>query len=230
MAITSSIGRSSVPALIFSSLLPSPLMPHASLRTMWPYALGVLCTVMVTGCSSLLNRSAFTIVIYESTYRAVSYLPDEALQLEALRGLLEYRFYDTLPDSTNPLGNMVFVQAIPCMRNAKERWEISFENGRKGSRLTPISTDSIIRMKQEGMTNKQIADKVGLSEKTIENRITLHNKAHPQKLSVSETECESGTANAKCQLWGMMLIQKMMICHSDRMLFFLTLDNKKYFL
>lgn len=120
-----------------------------------------------------------SMIIYESAYKAINYLPDEKLQLEAYKGLMEYGFYGIVPESENPFVNMVFVQAIPSMRSAAERYDASVENGKKDGRPTEVPTGDIIKMKQDGMTNKQIADKLGLSEKTIENRITIYNKAHP---------------------------------------------------
>ena len=120
-----------------------------------------------------------SMIIYESAYKAINYLPDEKLQLEAYKGLMEFGFYGIIPESENPFVNMVFVQAIPSMRSAAERYDASVENGKKGGRPTEVPTGDIIKMKQDGMTNKQIADKLGLSEKTIENRITIYNKAHP---------------------------------------------------
>ncbi|NBH79410.1 hypothetical protein D3Z52_14790 [Clostridiaceae bacterium] len=68
---------------------------------------------------------------------------------------------------------------LTISRSAAERYDASVENGKKGGRPTDVPTDDIIKMKQDGMTNKQIADKLGLSEKTIENRITIYNKSHP---------------------------------------------------
>ena len=120
-----------------------------------------------------------SMIIYESAYKAINYLPDEKLQLEAYKGLMEFGFYGIIPESENPFVNMVFVQAIPSIRSAAERYDASVENGKKGGRPTEVPTGDIIKMKQDGMTNKQIADKLSLSEKTIENRITIYNKSHP---------------------------------------------------
>ncbi len=120
-----------------------------------------------------------SMIIYESAYKAISYLPDEKSQLEALKGLLEYGFYDTVPESDNPFIKMIYVQAIPSMRNAKERYDASVENGKKGGRPAEVPTEEIIEMKQNGMTNKQIAEKLGCSEKNIEKRVSTYSKAHP---------------------------------------------------
>lgn len=120
-----------------------------------------------------------SMVIYESAYKAISYLPDEQLQLEAYRGLMEYGFYGIVPESDNPFVNMVYVQAIPSIRSAAERYEKAVEDGRRGGRPTDVPTTEIIKMKQSGMTNKQIAEKLGCTEKNIEKRVTTYNKSYP---------------------------------------------------
>lgn len=120
-----------------------------------------------------------SMVIYESAYKAINYLPDEKSQLEAYRGLMEYGFYGIIPESTNPFVNMVYVQAIPSIRSAAEHYEKAVEDGRRGGRPTEVPTTEIIRMKESGMTNKQIAEKLGCSEKNIEKRVSTYNKAHP---------------------------------------------------
>lgn len=40
-----------------------------------------------------------SMIIYESAYKAINYLPDEKLQLEAYKGLMEYGFYGIVPES-----------------------------------------------------------------------------------------------------------------------------------
>lgn len=133
-------------------------------------------------------------VIYESAYLAISYLPDDKTKWEAMEGLLKYGFYGEVPESDNPFVNMIYVQAIPSMRNAKQRYDKAVENGKKGGRPSEISTEEIISMKEYGMTNKQIAEKLGCSEKNIENRITTYNKSHPNNpnnLSVSVSVSDS---------------------------------------
>lgn len=120
-----------------------------------------------------------SMIIYESAYKAINYLPNEKLQLEAFKGLMEYGFYGTVPKSENPFVNMVYVQAIPSMRNAKERYDASVENGRKGGRPAVIPIEDILQMKQDGMTNKQIAERLGCSEKNIEKRVSTYNRSSP---------------------------------------------------
>lgn len=135
-----------------------------------------------------------SMIIYESAYLAISYLPDDAIKWAAMEGLLRYGFYGETPESDNPLVNMIYVQAVPSIQSAKDRYEKAVENGRKGGRPTLITTEEIIGLKQSGMTNKQVAEKLGCSVKTIENRVTTYNKKHPKNpynLSVSVSESDS---------------------------------------
>ena len=162
----------------------------------------------------IMNNYKNSMVIYESAYLAISYLPDDKMKWEAMEGLLKYGFYGEIPESENPFINMIYVQAIPSMQNAKQRYEKAVENGRKGGKPTDVSTEEIIEMKKNGMTNKQVAEQLGCTIKNIENRVTAYNKTHPNNpnnlsvsVSVSESESVSGgdtprkeeIANAKRQ-------------------------------
>ena len=138
-----------------------------------------------------------SMIVYESAYKAINYLPDEKLQLEAFRGLMEYGFYGTIPESENPFVNMIFVQAIPSMRSAKERYDDSVENGKKGGRPAMVPIEDILKMKHDGMTNKQIAEKLGCSEKNIEKRVSTYNRSlptNPTNPPTNPTSSDSGVS------------------------------------
>lgn len=146
-------------------------------------------------------------VIYESAYLAIEYLQDGALKWEAIKGLLRYGFYGELPESNNPFINMIYTQAIPSMQNAKYRYEKAVSGGKKGGRPTAISTEDIIAMKSNGMTNKQIAEQLGCTIKNIENRITSYNKTHPNNpnnlsVSVSDSDTVSDTVSVSSSVSG----------------------------
>lgn len=137
-----------------------------------------------------------SMVFYESAYAAINYLPTTELKWEATQGLLNYGFYGIEPESDNPFVNMIYVQAMPSMRNAKQKYWKSVDDN-KGGRPTEVSTEEIMQMKQEGMTNKQIAAKLGCSVSNIENRVTTYKKKHPNNpnnpnnLSVSDSVSDS---------------------------------------
>ena len=118
-----------------------------------------------------------SMIIYESTYTAMELiLQDDSAWREAMIGLLRYGFYGEEPKSENPLVQAIWVQALPSMKNAKERYAKAVENGKKGGRPTNIEPEKIMQLKKEGKTNKEIAEIFGCSEKTIEYHITEYNK------------------------------------------------------
>ena len=94
-----------------------------------------------------------SMVIYESAYLAINYLPDEKMKWEAIEGLMKYGFYGEIPESDNPFINMVYVQAIPSMRNAKQRYEKAVEDGKKGGRPAEFSIEEIFEMKKNRLMN-----------------------------------------------------------------------------
>ena len=118
-------------------------------------------------------------VIYKSIISAIDLLPNAEQKWEAIKGITNYGFYDKKPESENPIINMIYIQAIPSLRGAKDRYERAVEDGRKGGRPAEVPIEEIIQMKNEGMTNKQIAEKTGCSIKNIEKRIATYNKKYP---------------------------------------------------
>jgi len=118
-------------------------------------------------------------IIYESVYKTIELIPDTELKWEAIKGILRYSFYGEELNSDNPLVEMVYTSSFPSIRNAVERYEKAVEGGKKGGRPTEVPIEKIIKMKNEGMTNKQIAEKMGCSIKNIEKRFATYNKKYP---------------------------------------------------
>lgn len=120
-----------------------------------------------------------SMVIYKSIISAIDLLPDAEQKWEAIKGVTDFGFYDKKPESENPIINMIYIQAIPSLRGAKDRYDKAVEDGKRGGRPAEVSIEKIIQMKNGGMTNKQIAEKTGCSVKNIENRITIYKKNNP---------------------------------------------------
>ena len=122
---------------------------------------------------------AESMILYYSAYEAVCYIPDEKLQLEALKGLLEYGFRGVKPQSDNPFVNMVYAACTPSMKAAKQRYAKTIIDGKKGGRPSEMSIDDIMAMRRAGMSNKEIADSFGVTVKAVEARITRYNQDNP---------------------------------------------------
>lgn len=119
---------------------------------------------------------AASMILYYSAYEAVCYIPDEKLQLEALKGLLEYGFRGVKPQSDNPFVNMVYATCTPSMKAAKQRYAKTIIDGKKGGRPSEMSIDDIMAMRRVGMSNREIADSFGVTVKAVEARITRYNQ------------------------------------------------------
>lgn len=142
-----------------------------------------------------------SMVFYESAYLAIKCLPTIELQLEAYEGLMKYGFYGEEPESDNPFVKMFFIQAIPSMKCAKQRYEKAVENGSKGGRPTSVTDENVMKLKEEGKTNKEIAAILGCSEKNVEYRVKHYresnpkNPKNPKNLSVYDTEYDTEYVN-----------------------------------
>ena len=131
-------------------------------------------------------------IIYESMFTAMELiLSDDASWREAMTGLLRYGFYGEQPESGNPLVQAIWIQSLPAMKNAKDRYAKAVANGKKGGRPTQVTTERIMQLKAEGKTNKEIAELCGCSEKTIEGHITSYNKA--KEITSDKTETYTDT-------------------------------------
>ena len=133
-------------------------------------------------------------IIYESMFTAMELiLTDDASWREAMTGLLRYGFYGEQPESGNPLVQAIWIQSLPAMKNAKDRYAKAVANGKKGGRPAQVTTEQIMQLKAEGKTNKEIAELCGCSEKTVEGHITTFNKEQENKETETYTDTYSET-------------------------------------
>lgn len=133
-------------------------------------------------------------IIYESMFTAMELiLTDDASWREAMTGLLRYGFYGEQPESGNPLVQAIWIQSLPAMKNAKDRYAKAVANGKKGGRPAQVTTEQIMKLKADGKTNKEIAELCGCSEKTIEGHITAFNKEQENKETETYTDTYSET-------------------------------------
>lgn len=121
-----------------------------------------------------------TTVIYKSYVDMMELLlKNDTDWREAMTGLLNFGFDGIVPESNNPLIQAVYVASLPTLRTAKERYDKAVENGKKGGRPTEIKDEDIMKLREEGKSNKEIADLFGVTEKAIEKRVSKIKKTDP---------------------------------------------------
>ena len=81
---------------------------------------------------------------------------------------------------------------MPNIDAAKKRYDAAVENGKKGGRPKKIDEEEVIKLKGQGMKNREIAEKLGCSESSIEkiNAKTRKNQKNLEKEIEEEKEIE----------------------------------------
>lgn len=106
-------------------------------------------------------------VFFESWHSSINMLPTEKEKLKAYRYILNYSFYKELPEEQKSLAYIIFNIAKPSIDSAQKRYDTAVENGKKGGRPKEIDESKIFELKDSGMTNKAIAEKLGISTKSV---------------------------------------------------------------
>lgn len=132
-----------------------------------------------------MNTESF--VIYESVYKTAARLEkrDEKLALNYLMAVLKYGLYNDEPDEDNDVWIYGLESDFASIAAAKGRRKRQIENGNKGGRPEKVTVEQAIAAKAQGLTNKEIAEMYGCTEKTIENKLR---KARQMESSYEKTE------------------------------------------
>ena len=140
------------------------------------------------------NDSAF--VFYESflkTIQNVERFAGKEAAYDYLMSIMEYGCYGLLPDESNPAWLYGFEQVRTAISHAQERRDKQIANGKKGGRpRTSVNAETILNMKNQGMTYKEIAGMLNISESTVKRRISEAQKSQqgfePNLLNDSQKE------------------------------------------
>lgn len=106
-------------------------------------------------------------VFYRSFAEVISMIPDAEQQIILLNALIEYGLNGTEPDLQYPLSAM-FKQMTLSIAGAQKRYQASVENGKKGGRPKTVDEYKIRELKEQGLTDKQIAEELKCSISSVE--------------------------------------------------------------
>ena len=65
---------------------------------------------------------------------------------------------------------------LPNVQSAQEKYRRAVEAGKKGGRPKELDYDEIYRLKENGVSVKDIASKMGLTEESVRNALKRYNK------------------------------------------------------
>ena len=106
-------------------------------------------------------------VFYRSFAEVISMIPDAEDKITLLNALIEYGLNGTEPDLQYPLSAM-FKQMTSSIEGAQKRYQASVENGKKGGRPKTVDEHKIRELKEQGLTDKQIAEELKCSISSVE--------------------------------------------------------------
>ena len=129
-------------------------------------------------------------VFFESWHSSIDMLPTEKEKLKAYRYILNYSFYKKLPEEQKSLAYIIFNIAKPSIDSAQKRYDTAVENGKKGGRPKEIDESKIFELKDRGMTNKAIAEKLGISTKSVSRALDKR-----QNHNVTDTDTDTDNVN-----------------------------------
>ena len=127
------------------------------------------------------NKSSF--VFYESVYKQANVLHKrnkKEEELELLRAIMEFGLYGVIPEEESDVWLYGFEQAATSISAAKTRYEAAKENGSKGGRPVKYPMMDMVKYREQGMTNNQIAAYMGCSVKTVESKLKQYDASNPE--------------------------------------------------
>lgn len=146
----------------------------------------------------MINSQSF--VLYESVYKHIQTLSNRVSDTTALHYInciMEFGLYGVMPPDDDEVWIYGFEQAITSIYAAKERYNKSKENGKKGGAPERFPADRVAELKEQGLTNQEVAEKLGCSTKTVErkNKAIREAKARTDKTEHNLKEKDNDNNN-----------------------------------
>lgn len=118
-------------------------------------------------------------VFYESFHKQIEIL-NKKLGAEAAykfyKAVSEFGLYGVMPDEEDDVWLYGFEQTITSIAKAKDRYAASVENGKKGGRPKSIDDRIVIKLKEQGLTNAEIAKEVKCSTSSVDKIVSAYRK------------------------------------------------------
>ena len=112
----------------------------------------------------MINTQSF--VLYESVYKHIQTLSNrvsETTALHYINCIMEFGLYGVEPPDDDEVWIYGFEQAMTSIYSAKERYNKSKENGRKGGAPERFTKEQVKELKDQGLTNKEVANTLFIS-------------------------------------------------------------------
>lgn len=133
-------------------------------------------------------------VFYGDIRNSIEELPTEEDKAAVALAIIRYGTNGEITD--NNIYCRLILPLVSCgIDKAKERYAESVTNGTKGGRQKQFSDEKIIELKLQGMTNKQVAEIMGCSEKTVERANSTYRQNRQNKTDETDTDRQTDGKN-----------------------------------
>jgi hypothetical protein len=131
--------------------------------------------------TNMLNEGAF--VLYGGTYDTFESLGkhhSKELAYDYIEAIMKFGLFGEIPNEDSELWTYGLSGTITSIKAAKDKYNASVENGKKGGRPKKINKEEVAELKNEGYTNQKVADALNCSLSSVkranaENRQNINN-------------------------------------------------------
>ena len=134
-------------------------------------------------------------VFYATNLEVVEALEQTNPELanDFLKAIVEYGIYGEYKKG-NPMIDALMIQTGFGIDKAKDRYAAAIENGKKGGAPKKIDDNRVLELKNQGMTNKQIAKELNCSVSSIE-KINAKNRKNRKNLNDNDNDNDNDNEN-----------------------------------
>lgn len=117
----------------------------------------------------LLKKEETNFVFYGSWYKTIQAFLETNSELAKnfALGIIEYGCTGEIISCDSPYKEMILGMIAPNIDSAQERYQKAVEAGKQGGRPSQIDKDEVLKLKEEGLSNKEIAEKLNSNTNTI---------------------------------------------------------------
>ena len=87
------------------------------------------------------------------------------------RAIIKYGLYGDCKTDDETIKRKVDAVCSDVINNTKARYAASVRNGSMGGRPTKYSSETIRQLREQGLTQQQIADQLGCSKRTVQRAL-----------------------------------------------------------
>lgn len=108
-------------------------------------------------------------LFYKSWYETIKAFlkTDSEVGKNIALGIIEYGCTGEVISCKSPYKEMILGMVAPNVDSAKNRYKKAVEAGKRGGRPSQIDKNEVFRLKEEGLSNKEIAEKLNSNTNTV---------------------------------------------------------------